>query len=396
MDPAGWHLDTLAAQGGGAGSPPAKSLAPPIVPSSVFVFDSLAEVDDVYEHRRPGYIYGRYGTPNHTELEQAVARLEGTEAAVSCASGMAVIAALLAGLGPGDHVVAARDIYGSAYGLLAAELPRLGGRVTFVDVTDLDGMARALTPGTRWVFVEIISNPLMRLADVGKLAALAREAGTRLIVDGTFASPALCRPIALGAGAVVHSATKYLSGHSDVMAGLLAGPRALVEPVRAAAIRRGHNLSPFDAWLTLRGLRTLHLRMERHSANALAVARFLQARPEVSRVHYPGLPGHPQAALARDLLPRGAGGMLSFELARGGPAARRFVEALGLIKLAPSLGDVTTTVSYPATTSHRSLRPEERAAVGVTDGLIRVSVGIEHPDDILADVAAALEQAGPA
>ena len=390
MDPARWHPDTIAAQAGGGGSPPAKSLAPPIVPSSVFTFESLAEVDDVYEHRKPGFIYGRFGTPNHTELEEAVARLEGAEAAASCASGMAAIAAMLAGLGPGDHVVAARDVYGSAYGLLAAELPRIGGRVSFVEVTDLDGMARALTPRTKWVFVEIISNPLLRLADVGKLAAMTRESGTRLVVDATFASPSLCRPIPLGAGAVVHSATKYLSGHSDVMAGVVAGPRDFVEPLRAAVIQRGHNLSPFEAWLTLRGMRTLHLRMERHSTNALALAGFLETRPEVARVHYPGLASHPQAALARDLFPRGAGGMLSFELAGGAPAARRFVESLRMIKLAPSLGDVTTTISYPATTSHRSLKPEERAAIGITDGLIRVSVGIEHPDDIVTDVGSAL------
>lgn len=390
MDRSRWHPDTVAAQAGGGGSPPAKSLAPPIVPSSVFTFDSLAEVDDVYEHRKAGYIYGRFGTPNHTELEEAVARLEGAEVAAACASGMAVIAAMLAGLQPGDHVVAARDVYGSAYALLAAELPRLGGRVSFVEVTDLDGIARALTPRTKWVFVEIISNPLMRLADVGKLVAMTRESGTLLIVDGTFASPALCRPIALGAGAVIHSATKYLSGHSDVTAGVVAGPRAFVEPLRAAAIQRGHNLSPFDAWLTVRGMRTLHLRMERHSANALALARFLEARPEVARVHYPGLASHPQAALGRDLLPRGAGGMLSFELAGGGAAARRFVDSLRMIRFAPSLGDVTTTISYPATTSHRALKPEERAAIGVTDGMIRVSVGIEHPDDILTDVGSAL------
>jgi cystathionine beta-lyase/cystathionine gamma-synthase len=365
-------------------------LAPPLQLANVYVFEDLAQVDAVWEGREPGYVYGRFGTPNHAALEQTLAQLEGGEDALVVASGMAALSAfLLGGLRPGDHLVAGRDLYGTSVALLGEQAPRWGLGVTLVDAADVGAVEAALTPATRAIFVEALSNPLLRLADLPALGALAAARGLTLLVDATFASPALLRPIEHGATAVHHSATKYLSGHGDVTAGVLVGPRTLIAAARAEAVRIGLNLGPFDAWLTLRGVRTLALRMARHSENALAVAQFLAGRREVARVHYPGLPDHPQHGLARRLLPAGFGGMVSFDLAGGEPAVARLFAALGrrpnreaLLPFAPSFGDVTTTWSYPARTSHRGLPEAERASRGIGPGLVRLSVGIEDVEDL--------------
>src|SRR5262249_10858414 len=254
--------------------------------------------------------------------------------------------------------------------------------VSFADSTEAAAVEAAITDATRAILVEAVSNPLLRLADLPGLATIARGRGLMLLVDSTFTSPALLRPLEHGATVVHHSATKYLSGHGDVTAGVLVGPRALIDAARAQAIRVGLNLGPFDAWLTLRGVRTLVVRMERHSVNALELARYLARRPEVARVHYPGLPDHPQHALARKLLPDGFGGMLSFDLAGGAPAVERMFKELAgsedasdrepLIAFAPSFGDVTTTWTYPTRTSHRPLSDDERAKLGIGAGLVRL------------------------
>jgi cystathionine gamma-synthase len=328
-------------------------------------------------------------------LEATLAALEGAEDAVVAASGMGALTALFhAALRPGEHLVAGRDLYGSTTTLLREQAPRWGIGVSFVDASEAAAVEAALTPATRAIFVEAVSNPLLRLADLPGLAELARRRGLSLLVDATFSSPALLRPIEHGATVVHHSATKYLGGHGDATAGVVAGPRALMGAVRAQAVRIGLNLGPFDAWLVLRGVRTLALRMERHSANGLALARFLAARPEVRRVHYPGLPTHPQHALAARLLADGFGGMLAFELTGGGPAVTRFFAALRGIAFAPSFGDVTTTWTYPARTSHRPLSADEQAKLGIDPGLVRLSVGIEDLDDLVDDLAAALGAAG--
>jgi cystathionine gamma-synthase len=315
----------------------------------------------------------------------------------------ALSAFLLGGVQPGEHIVAGQDLYGATTALLREQAARWGIDVSFVDATEAAAVEAAITDRTRAVFVEALSNPLLRLADLPALGAVARRRGLLLLVDSTFASPALLRPLEHGATAVHHSATKYLSGHGDVTAGVLVGSRPLVEAARAQAVRIGLNLAPFDAWLTLRGVRTLFLRMERHSANALELARFLAGRPEVARVHYPGLPGHPQHALARTLLPDGFGGVLSFDLAGGAPAVERLFRALAgapgsgreaLIAFAPSFGDVTTTWSYPARTSHRPLSSDERAKLGIGPGLVRLSVGIEDVEDLKESLDLALRAAG--
>jgi cystathionine beta-lyase/cystathionine gamma-synthase len=389
--------------------PPPRSGSRPLIPdvhlANVYVFEGLDQVDAVWEGRESGYVYGRFGTPNHTMLEETLAMLEGGEAGLVVASGMGALSAfLLGGLREGDHLVAGRDLYGATTALLREQAARWGVRVTFADATQAGSVESAITDATRAIFVEAVSNPLLRLADLPGLAAVARRRGLALLVDSTFASPALLRPLEHGATAVHHSATKYLSGHGDVTAGVLVGSRPLVDAARAEAVRIGLNLGPFDAWLTLRGVRTLALRMERHSANALHLARFLADRPEVVHVHYPGLPEHPQHALAETLLRNGFGGMLSFELAGGAPAIERLFRALAgrsqtppgeaLIPFAPSFGDVTTTWSYPARTSHRSLADDERAKLGIGPGLVRLSVGIEDVEDLKESLDLALRAAG--
>ncbi len=377
-------------------------LVPPIHLANVYVFGDLGQVDAIWEGRESGYVYGRFGTPNHTMLEETLAALEGAESALAVASGMGALSAfLLGGLRPGEHLVAGQDLYGASTALLREQAARWGIRVTFADATEAASVEAAITETTRAIFVEALSNPLLRLADLPGLGALARRRGLTLLVDSTFASPALLRPLEHGATAVHHSATKYLSGHGDVTAGLLVGTRALIDAARAEAVRVGLNLGPFDAWLTQRGVRTLALRMERHSANALALARFLAGRPEIARVHYPGLPDHPQHRLARTLFPWGYGGMLSFELAGGAPAIERLFGVLAgdapggeaLIAFAPSFGDVTTTWTYPVRTSHRPLSADERLKAGIGPGLVRLSVGIEDVEDLKESLDLALRAA---
>jgi cystathionine beta-lyase/cystathionine gamma-synthase len=383
--------ETIAARGGRSIESASRPLTPPIYQTNVFVFDDMETVDAVWESERPGFVYGRFGTPNHAMLESMLAALEGAEAAVACASGMGAITALCASLlSPGDHLVAARDLYGATGALLANEGRRLGIEATFVDETDTAAVLAAIGPATRAVFVEAMSNPVLRLADLDALAAPLAERGVALIVDSTFASPAVLRPLAHGATVVVHSATKFISGHGDVTAGLVAGSRPEMERLRASAIRIGVNLGPFDAWLTARGLRTLSVRMDRHCANALAVAQWLETHRAVSRVYYPGLESHPQRALAKALLPRRAGGVLSFELAGGRRAVEAMMARLRLIEFAPSFGDVATTWTYPARTSHRNVPPAEQRASGITEGLVRLSVGIEAVEDLIEDLSEAL------
>lgn len=386
------RLETIAARGGRDVPSASRPLTPPLYQTNVFVFDSMAQVEAVWEGKEPGFVYGRYGTPNHAMLEAMVAELERGEAAVACASGMGATTALILGLfRRGEHLVAARDLYGSTTALFTDEVPRLGIEVSFVDASDPERVMAALTPKTRAVFVEALSNPLLRLVDVEALAAGLAGRGLELIVDSSLASPAVLRPIGLGASVVLHSVTKFISGHGDVTAGVVVGSRPVVERVRAAAIRIGTNLGPFDAWLATRGLRTLHVRLERQCANALTLARFLEGRPEVERVYYPGLPSHPQHGLAARLFKNGGGAILSFDLEGGALAVERLMKRLRLIEFAPSFGDVATTWTYPARTSHRRISDAAKAEMGIGPGLVRLSVGIEAVEDLIEDLTGALE-----
>jgi cystathionine beta-lyase/cystathionine gamma-synthase len=384
-------FETRAARGGRDIASASRPLTPPIYQTNVYVFEDMDTVESVWESKKPGFVYGRYGTGNHTMLEDLVAALEGAEAAVACASGMGATTALLFGLfQSGDHLVAARDLYGSTAAFLSDEGRRLGIDTAFVDVTDTAAVLGAVRPHTRAVFVESLSNPLLRLADLDALALELAPRGIDLIVDSSLASPAVLRPIEHGATMVMHSLTKFISGHGDVTGGIVLGRAEPMARVRAAMIRAGTNLGPFDAWLATRGARTLSVRVERQSANALALAGFLERHRAVSRVYYPGLASHPQRELAKRLMPGRSGPMLSLDLAGGALAVERFMTRARLMEFAPSFGDVATTWTYPARTSHRRISDEVKAEMGIGPGLIRLSVGLEKVDDLIADLEEAL------
>ena len=385
------NFETLVARGGRDVASASRPLTAPIYQTNVYVFEDMDTVESVWEHKKPGFVYGRYGTANHTMLEDLVAALEGAEAAVACASGMGATTALLFGLFErGDHVVAARDLYGTTAAFLGDEGRRLGIATDFVDATDAAGILAALHDNTRAVFVEAISNPLLRLVDLPAIAGELSQRHIELIVDASMASPAVLRPIEHGASIVMHSLTKFISGHGDVTGGLVLGRADAMARVRDAMIRAGTNLGPFDAWLATRGARTLAVRLERQSASALALAAFLERHPAVARVYHPGLPSHPQHALARRLMPRIQGAMLSLDLRGGALAVEGLMTRARLSEFAPSFGDVATTWTYPTRTSHRRVSAEEQAAMGIGPGLVRVSVGLEDVNDLMADFDQAL------
>jgi cystathionine gamma-synthase/methionine-gamma-lyase len=398
MNTRAFHLATRAAH---AGTPSVAgdflSTVTPIHPSVTYIYGRMEELDEVFAGTRPGYVYTRHGNPTVAALEESVAALEEGEAAVAFASGMAAIhAALLAsGVRAGSAVVAARDIYGATYALLEGLLRTQGVTVSFVDVTDLAEVAAVCTslrPAV--VLVETISNPLLKVADLPALAEIAHRHGAALIVDNTFATPVLVQPLKLGADLVIHSATKYLSGHGDALGGIVVTSRARRTGLLEVLKVTGGNLGPQEAWIILRGLKTLPLRIRQHCENALTLARRLEGHPRIGRVYYPGLPSHRQHELAGRLFQgRGYGGVLSFELdGAGRREVFRFFESLQLCLPATTLGDVCTLVLYPAHSSHRALSAEERARIGIGDGLVRMSVGIENVEDIIWDVEQALQR----
>lgn len=340
----------------------------------------------------PGYSYYRFGHHNGDELDRTVAALESAEAAVSGASGMAIIsAALMATAKPHDHVIVDTNAYGGTRVMIERDLTRLGIDATFVSMNDLDAVAGAISPTTTTLFIEAMSNPLMRVPDLDALVALAASHGLTTIVDATFVSPALLRPIEHGVDLVVHSIPKYLGGHSVALGGVVSGKSERIDEIGGFILRSGSTLGPFDAWLAHLGLKTLALRMPAHSANAARIAAMLDAHDAVASVNHPSLADHPDHAVAARLMPAGTGGMLSFVLHGGLPRAKAFVQALaGEIPLSPSLGDVATTISHPTSSSHRNVDPAVRAALGIDDGLLRLSVGVEDGDDLAFVLGAAL------
>ena len=365
-------------------------LAPDLSTSAVHVYTDLDDYDAVAKGERPGHYYGRNSNSNRDMLERAVADLERGEAGLATASGMAALHATMLALAPKPAtIVATRELYGGTMALLRQDFEPAGYEVNFVDLADLDTVRHALD-GAGLVLAETITNPLCTVPDIEAIAAMARERGVPFLVDNTFATPILCRPLELGATAVMHSATKYIGGHSDLVAGVAVGSAAAIGEARARSVRTGTPLGPFDAWLALRGLRTLDVRMRRHSDNSLALARAMQQMVGVARVHHPLLEDSASYAVASRLLPQGAGGMMAFDLKGGREAVQRMLTRFRLASFAASLGGVETTISYPEITSHRSLTPEERAELGVTAGTVRVSVGIEDPDDIIEDFTQAL------
>jgi cystathionine beta-lyase/cystathionine gamma-synthase len=368
----------------------------PIYQTSTFEVGSAAELAELLEFARPGHSYSRYSNPTHAALEGALAELEGGEACHVTASGMAAIhGVVLSILHTGEEMVVPRAVYGGLVGLAGAVLARSGMTTRAVDTTDLQAVEDSIGGRTRLVWLETISNPTTAMADIAAVAELAHARGALVAVDNTFASPYLCNPLALGADLVVHSTTKYIGGHSDLTGGAIVGDARRVAAARHIVINAGGNAAPLEAFLALRGLKTLALRMERHSANALAVGRALEGAPGIGRVLYPGLPSHPQHDLARRRLRDGmAGGMLSIDLAGGRPAGERFLERLTVAVHATSLGSAETLCSHPASSSHRQLGEADLRLAGLTPGMVRVSIGLEDPDDVAADLAAGAEAAG--
>ena len=363
----------------------------PIYQSATFSSGDADELGDVLTDRRDGYAYSRIGNPTTSALADAVAELESAEAAFVFATGMAAIHASLVSLvGAGERVVATRAVYGSTRSLLSNVLTRLGVTVEWVDITDVEAVERALAAApTRVLYAETIANPTIVVADHAELSRVAHRHGAAYVVDNTFASPYLCRPIELGADLVVESATKYLSGHGDVLAGSVAGDRARIAAVRDVQVDTGGTLAPLAAFLVLRGLPTLALRMERHSATAAALAAWLERQEVVERVFHPSLESHPQRAVAERALSRG-GGMLAFELRGGRAAGAAVIDALRLSERTASLGSVHTMVVHPPSTTHRQLDDPALRDAGIAPGLLRVSVGLEDLDDLCADFAQAL------
>jgi methionine-gamma-lyase len=359
---------------------------PPLFQTSNFVYPTAAAADSAAAGG--AYLYSRHGNPTTDALALAVANLEETDAGLTFASGMAAVAAAVFGTATGGEVLASEGLYGGSFQLLAELGPRHGVRTRFVPAWDLDAVARAIGPDTRVLLVETISNPLLRVADLDALGALARRHELTLLVDSTFSSPALCRPIAHGATLVIHSVSKYIGGHGDLVGGVAVGSRAVVEKLRPYLVLLGGNMDPFSAWLALRGLRTLAIRMERASATAARLADFLARQPGVKRVHYPGRADHPDRLIADRLL-EGPGAMISFEVADE-TAARHIYDRFQYFVRAASLGEVSSLVTHPASFSHKGVPPDERLRQGIVDGLLRLSVGIEDAEDLEADLAQAL------
>jgi len=370
-----------------------KSVVTPIYQTATFRYDSVEEGARLGAEVGPGYFYTRWANPTTQMFEQKVALLEGAEAALAVSSGMAAIStAVVSLLGGGDHVVTPKAVYQATFELFHNVLPRYGVEVTFLDEPDLSAYERAIRPTTKLLYIETPNNPLLGVTDIAGVVALAKGCGARTVADNTFATPYNQTPLALGVDLVCHSATKYLGGHHDVTAGVIAGAP---DPIRACVRTMrvfGAVLDPFAAYLLVRGIMTMGLRMERHNANAAALARHLAAHPKVARVYYPGLPGHPRHDVAARQMPGGFGGMMSIEVRGDVAAGARCVEALRVGKLAVSLGGVSTLVTHPASTTSVNMPREVRLAAGIADGLIRISVGIEDLDDLIADFDQALDR----
>ena len=367
------------------------ALTPPVHFTSTFTFPDVESAGAAFSGEQPAHIYSRISNPTVDLLERRMASLEGAEAAVAFGSGMGAITAVFWSLvAPGDEILVDKTLYGCTYAFFNHGLAKFGVRVSHVDMTDPDALEAALKSRPGIAYFETPANPNMRLIDIEATAIKAHAAGARVIVDNTYASPYLTRPLELGADIIVHSATKYLGGHGDLIGGIACGTQEIMDEVRGCGLKdmTGAALAPFNAMLILRGLKTLGLRMREHSASAGEVARFLERRPEVSSIAWPGLQSFPQAALAARQM-RLPGGMIAFELEGGKAAAIAFMNRLNLIQRAVSLGDAESLIQHPASMTHSTYTPEEQAAHGIAPGLIRLSVGLEDVEDILADLAQA-------
>ncbi len=385
----GFHLDTLAVRAGQQRSQFGEH-AEALYLTSSFVFDSAAQAAARFSGAEEGMVYARFSNPTVAMMQERLAALEGAEGCIATSSGMAaILATVMALLKAGDHIVAARSIFGATQQLFGNIFSRFGVQTTFVAGTDPAAFGAALRPNTKLFFIETPSNPLTEVFDIAALADVAHAGGALLAVDNCFCSPVLQRPLELGADLVIHSATKYLDGQGRVLGGAVCGPKVLTEEVFKFLRTAGPTLSPFNAWVILKGLETLGIRMQAQSANALELAKRLEGHPQVARVFYPGLPSHPQHALAMRQQKTG-GAILSFEVKGGRAEAWRVVDNCKLLSITANLGDTKTTITHPASTTHGRISPEARAEAGIGEGLLRIAVGLEAVEDIEADLARGL------
>ena len=372
-----------------------KAVATPIYETSVFAFTSTRQLIDVISEKIEGYLYTRFDNPTVRAVEKKMAILEEAEDAAAFSSGMAAITTtILSIVSKGDHIVASRDLYGGTLTFFQEVLPKFGIEVTLVDAASLNEVEEAIKKNTRVIYAETPTNPTLKIVDLSGLASIAKKHGITTVVDSTLATPYNLKPIDFGIDVVVHSATKYLGGHNDVTAGIVCGSKDFIQKLKRTRKIFGGTLDPVAAWLLLRGLKTLALRMERmerHNQNGLQVAKFLAKHPKIARVYYPGLPSHPQHKLAKKQM-RGYGGVVSFEVKGDFEKTVRFVENLKLCLLAASLGGTETLVTQPATSSHYFISPEQRQTLGITDQLVRLAIGIEDAEDIIADLKQALDK----
>jgi len=359
--------------------------------TSSFVFENAAQAAARFIGEQPGNIYSRFTNPTVTMFEERLAAMEGAEQCIATASGMSAILACVMGvLKAGDHIVASRSLFGATVNLFNNIIKKFGVETTYVSATDVAEWKAAVRPNTRLLFLETPSNPLTEISDIAAIAAVAKQCGALLAVDNCFCTPILQRPLELGADIVIHSATKYIDGQGRVLGGAVLGSKKNMESVYGFLRTAGPTMSPFNAWIFLKGMETLKVRMDAHCANALELSRWLEAQPNVARVFYPGLPSHPQHALALKQQKSG-GGIVSFEVKGGKAAAWRVIDNTRLLSITANLGDTKTTITHPASTTHARITPEARAAAGITDGLIRIAVGLEAVVDIQNDLARGLK-----
>lgn len=390
-----YRLDTQLIHLGSHPDPYTGALSVPIYQTSTFAFESAEQGGRRFAGQEPGYMYTRLGNPNHVVIEEKIAALEGGEAAVCASSGMGAIAATFWSLlKAGDHVVACKTMYGCTYALLSHGMTKFGVETTFVDGADPEQVEAAIRPNTRLLFAETPSNPTLDLMDIQAWADIAHRHSCLLIVDNTFMTPYLQKPIELGADIIVHSATKYLNGHGDVIAGFTVGSKEIIHQVKSLGIKdmTGSVLGPFEAYLIMRGLKTLPIRMIRHCENAQIIAEWLQNHPKIEKLVYPGLPSHPQYELAQRQM-RMPGGLITIFVKGGFEAAKRVINQVKLCTIAVSLGDLESLIQHPASMTHTAYSAAEREEAGIADNLVRLSVGLEHPEDIIADLDQALAQA---
>ena len=389
LDTSGWSFDTLAVRAGQERSQ-FNEHSEALYLTSSFVFENAAQAAARFSGAEPGNVYARFTNPTVTAMQERLAALEGAEACIATATGMAaILSTVMSLMKAGEHIVASRSIFGATQQLFGNILPRFGVDTTFVDQNSVAGFRAAMRPNTRLVFIETPSNPLTEVFDIAALAGVAHASGALLVVDNCFCTPALQRPLQMGADLVIHSATKYLDGQGRVLGGAVCGAKAPAEEIFKFLRTAGPSLSPFNAWVILKGLETLSVRMKAQSAAALEMAQWLEAQPQVARVFYPGLASHPQHALAMKQQTSG-GAIVSFEVKGERAAAWRVVDNCRLLSITANLGDTKTTITHPASTTHGRITAEARAASGIGEGLLRIAVGLESPADLQADLARGL------